>query len=263
MRRLYLLLLGFLLAPPVLAVRLVTLAPHLTELAFEAGAGEQLVAVSSWSDYPQQARDLPRIADAFRVDYEQLLQLQPDWVLLWQEGTPRQVELKLRRLGLQVWPVSIRALQDIPTTLRRLGRLAGTEAVAEQAAARFERRLAEMGPVRHGTPVPVFIQISQRPLMTVNGQHLLSEVVRFCGGRNVFDDLQVLVPQVGLESVLARKPAWIIQSEREPAELWHGLQSKGLLSEKLRVLVLPPEQIMRPTSRLLDGVERICQALSG
>ena len=254
----WLLLWYLLLAVPVQAARLISLAPHLTELVYEAGAGDQLVAVSSWSDYPPEATRLPQVSDAFHADYEAILQLEPDWVLVWKEGTPVQIQHKLQSLGLPVWAISIRKLADIPATLRAMGQRAGTQAQAEQAASRFEQRLLELGPVHRAVPVPVFIQISHKPLMTVNGEHLLSEVVAFCGGRNVFADLPTLVPRVGLESLLQRKPAWVLQSTSQPETIWHQRVEQGLLPE-IQVLSLPPEHWLRPTSRILQGLERICR----
>ncbi len=245
---------------PAQAARFVALAPHLTELMFEAGAGGQLLAVSSWSDYPPQARKLPQVSDAFHADYEAILQLKPDWVLVWKEGTPVQIQHKLQSLGLPVWAISIRKLADIPATLRAMGRRAGTVEAAERAAIRFEQRLRRLGPVQTPQPVPVFIQISHKPLMTVNGEHLLSEVVEFCGGRNIFAELPTLVPRVGLESLLQRKPVWVLQSTTQPEQPWFDRVEQGLLPA-IQVLSLPPEQWLRPTSRMLQGVERICRAL--
>ncbi len=253
-------LLLWLATGPVLAARLITLAPHLTELVYEAGAGDQLIAVSSWSDYPPEAANLPQVSDAFHADYEAILQLKPDLILLWKEGTPVQIQHKLKMLGLPLWAVSIHKLADIPATLRAIGQRAGTEATAEQAAIRFEKTLQRLGPVQNPQPVPVFIQISARPLMTVNGKHLLSEVVRFCGGRNIFAELPTLVPKVGMESLLERKPVWVVQSTTEPESVWYERVEQGLLP-RIQVLSLPPEQWLRPTSRMLKGVDRVCRAL--
>ncbi len=247
---------------PLQAARFISLAPHLTELMYEAGAGGQLVGVSAWSDYPPEAARLPQVSDAFHADFERILTLKPDWVLVWREGTPAQIQQRLAELELPVWAISIRRLEDIPATLRAMGEKAGTQAVAEEAAARFEQTLARLGPVRKDSPVPVFIQISRQPLMTVNGRHLLSQVVRFCGGRNVFADLPTLVPRVGLESLLQRRPAWVIQSNRDDAHWWQQQVDRGLLPA-IRVLSLAPEHWLRPTSRMLEGVGRLCRALQG
>ena len=114
------------------ARRIVSLAPYLSELLFAAGAGKAVVGVSEFSDYPEAAAAVSRVGGGTGLDLEAILALQPDLVVAWQSGNPvNQVE-RLRSLGLTVFLSEPRQLLDVPDTLLRLGRLAGTETVARQ-----------------------------------------------------------------------------------------------------------------------------------
>ena len=201
-------------APPA-RERIVSVAPNLTELLFAAGAADQVVAVSEYSDYPEAARALPRIGDAFRLDYERIVALAPTVAVVWESGTPAGVKERLEALGIRVVGIPTRKLDDIATGLVALGGLAGTEAVAAGAAADFraDRRAPER--YRDRPKIRVFVQIDDAPLYTVGGPHLITEIVELCGGTNVFADATALALPVDLESVLARAPQVILSTDNE------------------------------------------------
>ena len=118
-------------------LRLVALAPHLAELVFAAGAGDFLVGVSSYSDYPDEVLALPLVGDAFVVDQEQLALLKPDMLLAWQSGTPQHVVGELLKRGYRVEVIQTRSLADIASALETIGELTGNTTQARQAAADF------------------------------------------------------------------------------------------------------------------------------
>jgi len=170
--------------------RVVTLAPNLAELVYAAGAGDTLVGVSAYSDYPAAALDLPVIGDAFMVDQEQLAILQPDLLLVWKSGTPAHVVDELRRIGYNVEVIQTRGIVDVAAALRRIGELTGYADKAHEVAAAFEAGLDSIEQQYAGQDeVRVFYQVSRRPLFTVNGEHYVSKLINACGGRNVFADL--------------------------------------------------------------------------
>lgn len=241
------------------ARRVVSLAPHATELVFAAGGGRYLVGVSEYSDQPPAARQLPRVAAGGRVDVEAVLALEPDLVIAWGSGNRRADLDRLRARGVPVFESEIRRIDDIPATLVRLGRLLGTEGRARQAARDFRRALAALPP-RPGR-VPVFLEIAHRPLMTLNGRHLASEVLRRCGGRNVFADLGPLAAVVSVEAVLARRPRVILVSDGLAdldgvVRFWRGLP--GLDAE---VAVVAADTLLRPGPRLIEGIRAVCRVL--
>jgi iron complex transport system substrate-binding protein len=244
--------------------RIVSLAPHLAELVFAAGAGELLVGVVEYSDYPEAARRLPRVGDAWRVDMERLLALKPDLVLTWASGTPDDVVARLTSLGLAQREIVTYRLADVPAALRAIGELAATERTAEAAARDFERQMAELARANAGArPIRVFIQLDDQPLYTVNGRHIISEVVGLCGGRNVFAALPQLAPSVSLEAVIAADPEAIVSTDdtiADPMSMWRRWDGMRAVRTGA-VYALPADTMARATPRLTAGTRATCAAL--
>lgn len=248
------------------ARRIVSLAPHVTELLYAAGAGDRVVGVVQYSDYPEAAKKVARVGSYTAVDMEKVVALKPDLVVAWKSGN-RDAHLdKLRGLGIPVFINEPRKIDDVARSLSQLGRLAGTEAVAEPAAKAFRARHAALAAKYSARPtVRTFYEIWNRPLMTVNGEHLIADVIRLCGGENVFAKLPVLAPAIDVEAVLAAQPEAIVASgmgEARPEWLddwrkWNKLTAVA----RGNLFFIPPDQIQRHTPRILDGAERLCAQL--
>ncbi len=194
-------------------LRIVTLSPHLAELVFAVGAGDQLVGVTAYTDYPEAAASLPVVGDAFNLDQEQLTVLQPNLLLSWDTGTPAHVVDELKARGYSVEVVRTTTLDDLPKALARLGRLTGREAYARKVAEDFSRGLDKLASSSAGAePIRVFYQVHAHPLYTINGDHYLSELIEICGGTNIFADLSGLAPLISVESVLEREPEVMLAS---------------------------------------------------
>ncbi len=248
------------------AQRIVSLAPHVTELLYAAGAGKQVVGVSAFSDFPAQATRLPQIGGAMGIDGERVAALRPDLVVAWASGNTTAAIEGLERLGLNVFVTEPRRLTDIPRLLRALGQLAGSAAVAAPAAADFEQALARLRATyaRRAT-VRVFFQIEARPPMTLNRAHLVSDVLRLCGGENVFAALSALAPTVGIEDVLQRDPAVVLVSASiadadAVIAAWSRLPQLRA-AQRGHVYAVPPDLVLRPTPRIVDGVRFVCDKL--
>jgi len=248
------------------AERIVSLAPHVTELLYAAGAGERVVGAVEYSNHPEPAKRVPRVGDTRSLDLERIIALEPDLVIVWGSGSPQRQLDALSALGLKLHYSEPRTLGQIGDAIERLGQLAGTGDVARPAAKKFRARLAALR-ARYGgrDPVSVFHQIWDQPLMTVNGEHLISQVLTLCGGRNVFADLRALAPHVVAEAVLERDPEVIgatgVQGPEE-AGLGGWFEWPQLRAIALgNVYVVDPDLISRHTPRILDGAEQICEAL--
>ena len=268
-RALRLLLIAVALAVPAAQaaaprLRIVSLAPHLTELVFAAGAGDMLVGVVEYSDYPEAARGLPRLGDAWRVDMERLLLLEPDIVLTWASGTPEDVVARLDALKLAHREISTFRLADVPVALRTIGEIAGTSQIAGTAAADFEREVVQLRRSYDGArPLSVFIQLDDQPLYTVNGRHIISEVVELCGGRNVFAGLPQLAPPVSFEAVIAADPDVIVSTDdtiADPMGMWRRWTRLKAVNAGA-VYSLPADTMARATPRLVAGTRATCAAL--
>jgi iron complex transport system substrate-binding protein len=252
--------------PPDAAVysRIVTLAPNLTELVFAAGAGDALVGVSAYSDYPPEAASLPAVGDAFVIDQERLALLQPDLLLVWQSGTPRHVVQELRGLGYRVETLRTRSLDDVPAALRRIGELTAHADTARAAAAVFARTLQSIAVENEGLErLRVFYQVSARPLYTINGEHFVSQLIDLCGGDNVFADLGELAPAVDVEAVIARDPEVLLASTDAGATAFdEWARWPKLAANRYRNhFLMPADEIGRATPRLLDAARAVCDAL--
>ena len=249
------------------AQRIISLAPYITELLFAAGAGEAIVAVTAFSDYPEAAKLLTQVGDGGGLDLEAILALQPDLVVAWQSGNPRVQVERLQALGITVFLSEPRWLEDVPATLQRLGRLAGTESVAAAQADSFNRRYAKLQQRYAQRPqVSVFYQIWDQPLMTLNGEHLFSDVLRLCGGENIFNALPTLAPQIDIEAVLLANPDVIVvaadDSDSPLLATWQRWPQLSAVKQG-HVYAMPRDQLVRHSPRILDGAERLCELLDG
>jgi iron complex transport system substrate-binding protein len=257
--------LGNVVALPQPARRIVSLAPHVTELLYAAGAGARVVGAVDYSDYPPAAKVLPRVGAYNALDLEAILALRPDLVVAWQSGNPPAVLQKLRELGLALFVSEPRELADVASNLQRLGELAGTPAPAARAAQAFMARLQDLRRHYQSRPtVTVFYPIWSRPLMTVNGEHLISKVIRLCGGRNVFAALPALVPKLDVEAVLAADPQVIVSGQGPQDPAWRDTWRRWPQLQAVRndlLFDIDPDLMHRHTPRILQGAALLCEDL--
>lgn len=248
------------------AERIVALAPHLVENVYSAGAGDKLIAAVSYSDYPPEAKQLPQVGSYNKVSLETVLALKPDLVLGWASGNGLTVADQLERLGIAVYIDEPRTLDDIAQEVRTIGRLAGTAQAADKTVAAWLARLQKLREAHRGVDtVSVFYQVWNQPLQTLNGEHLISDVIRLCGGHNAFSDAVSFAPKINVESVLGRNPDAIVASgmnEQRPDWLDEWRQYPALTAvANNHLFFVPPDIIQRHTLRILDGAELMCQHL--
>ncbi|MDR3087508.1 MAG: cobalamin-binding protein [Azoarcus sp.] len=246
------------------ATRIVSLAPHLTELLFAAGAGKRVAGAVDFSDYPPEARALPRVGSFANFDLEAIAALKPELVLAWKSGSRAGQLERLTALGVPVYIEEPGTLDDIARDIEIFGLLAGSADVAREAARDFRARLAELRQRYSSRPrVRAFYQVWHQPLLTVSDRHLIGAVIVLCGGENVFGALGTLTPAVSTEAVLAARPEVIVASgmdEARPEWLdqwrrWPAL--KATAADNL--FFVPPDLLQRHTPRLLDGARLMCE----
>lgn len=248
------------------AKRIIALAPHVVENAYSAGAGDYLVGAVEYSDYPAEARKLPRVGGYNTYSLEAILALSPDLVITWVSGNGAQVIEQLSRLGIPVYADEPKTLVDIAHSIRDIGRLAGTEEKSESRAENFLLRLQALQTENASKPkLDVFYQVWNQPLQTVNGDHIISDVLKVCGATNSFADALSLAPKVNIEAVLQRNPDVILASgmgqERPPwLDDWRDFPSlKAVQNDHL--FFVEADYIQRHTTRMMEGTERICELL--
>ncbi len=249
---------------PQPARRIVSLAPHVTELLYAAGAGEQIVGASNHSDYPPQAARLPKLGGYNALDLERIASLKPDLIVAWHSGNKPLQLARLRSLGIPVFESQPADFGMIASSLERLGQLAGTEAIAQGAATAFRARWQQLETqYRDRTPVSVFYQIWSQPLMTLNGQHMVSSVLRLCGGRNIFADLPQLAPTVSVEAVVAADPQVILtagDARDQPLERWKAFSRLRAVRDG-QLHTVNADWLNRAGPRVLEAAQEVCGKL--
>jgi len=248
------------------ASRIAALSPGATELVWAAGAGDQVIAVVSYSDYPEQAKQVTSVGSHTRMDLERLMALKPDLVIGWVTGNPPEQIAALKDLGLPVFSIEPRSFEGVSRTVERLSILAGTEDEGFAEADRFRKGMAALKKQYQGAePVSVFYQVWDEPLMTVNDEHLIGKVITLCGGVNVFGDLDRLVPRISAEAVIGANPEAILaggmgEENRHWLTRWEAFQSIDATTKE-NLYFVPPSLIQRPTPRILKGSQLFCEKL--
>ncbi|UDM51160.1 cobalamin-binding protein [Cupriavidus sp. MP-37] len=252
------------------ARRVVSLAPHVTEMLFAAGAGDRIVGTVSYSDYPPQARAIARVGDNKALDLERIAALRPDLIVVWRHGNAQKQTDRLRALGIPLFYSEPRRLAAIPDNIEKLGTLLGTDATARRAAEGFRQQVETLRKTYAARPpVTVFYQVWQQPLMTLNGQHLVSDMLALCGGRNLFAAETPLVPTVSVEAVIAGNPEAMLTAgmgatrSDQPLpdfEMWRRWQQVTAVARN-NLFVIDGDLINRAGPRVVQGAAQICKDL--
>ncbi|HVL34700.1 MAG TPA: cobalamin-binding protein [Burkholderiales bacterium] len=253
-------------ALPAPAVRIVSLAPHATEQLFAAGAGARLVAVSDYSDFPAEAKRLPRVGNFAGVNLEAIAALKPDLVVAWRLEATAASLARLESLGIPVFYSEPRRLTEIPEAIAALGRLAGTAATATREAERLRAELERLERTyRSRAPVTLFYQVSESPLMTLGGRHFVSDAIRVCGGRNIFEALSPMAPIVNVESVLHADPQAIVTALPEAGDArWRAFWLRFPALRAVRegnLFAVPANEMHRHGPRALAATALLCERI--
>ncbi len=242
--------------------RVISLSPSATEMAYAAGLGDKLVAVSEYSDYPQFAQKLEKVANHQSINIERVLTLQPDLVLAWESGNPAKDIAKLRQLGVNVVYSDANTLEGIANKIEELSQFADDPSIGKNNAAHFRQTLTQLkSTYQTQEPVSYFYQLSEKPIITVGQNNWPSEVFSFCGGRNVFADSRAPYPQVGLEQVIIANPEVIFTSRHaiENGSMWQPWSEQLQALQKEQVWTLNSDWINRPTQRTLLAIKQVCE----
>lgn len=246
------------------ARRIISLAPSTTELIYAAGAGRYVVGTSSYTDYPEEAKSVPQVGDAAMINMERIISLKPDLIVVWSHVDSAAVIDKLKVLRIPVYYSEPRRIADIAKSLTDLGTLAGTTDAAARAASDLRQRhenLREQYSAK--PPIRVFYQVWEKPLMTINGQQMISDAITLCGGVNIFADLAATVPTVNREAVVAANPDVILTYNGETQDALAGWKTLDVLNATAwgNLVPLQTPTLGRPSPRFLDGAENLCMEL--
>lgn len=252
------------------AQRVISLAPHVTEMIYAAGGGAKLIGAVAYSDYPPEAKQVPRVGDNKSLDLERIVALKPDLIVVWRHGNAQRQTDRLRELHIPLYFSEPHRLDDIAVSLTKLGTLLGTSSSADAAARNYRGEIARLR-TRYSTQpaVSVFYQVWDEPLMTLNGEHMISDVIALCGGRNVFAKLEPLVPTVSTEAVLTANPEAIVTAapgatrpDRPLPSLdkWKAWPAMTAVARN-NLFAIDGDLINRPAPRLAQGAAQLCDDL--
>ncbi|EEQ20878.1 Vitamin B12-binding protein [Yersinia intermedia ATCC 29909] len=249
-------------APLAVAVeRIISLSPSTTELAYAAGLGDKLVAVSAYSDYPEAAKKLEQVASWQGVNVERILELKPDLILAWRGGNPQRPLDQLTAFGIPIFYSDPVNMDQIAGDLDKLAQYSSHPEQARQAAAQLRQKVTELR--RHNTrnpPLRTFLQFGTQPLFTSSGHTLQSEVISLCGGENIFASSRVPWPQVSREQVMTRQPQVIVVSGDQPQA--DNVKAFWQPQLAIPVITLNEDWFNRSGPRILLAAEQLCQQMA-
>ena len=246
------------------AQRVIALAPHVTELLFAAGGAEKIVGAVSYSDYPEAAKQVPRVGDNRQVDMERLLAMKPDLLVIWRHGTSERQIDQLRQLGIPMFHSEPKKLDQIADNLEKMGKLLGTEPAANAAAKELRQKLASLrAQYAARPPVRTFYQVWDKPLYTLNGEHIVSDALKACGGQNIFADQKVTAPVVSVEAVLEADPEAVFGTAEKDyggVNLWRPYKTfKATRQDNL--FTIDGNLLNRAGPRMVTGTAVLCEKL--
>jgi iron complex transport system substrate-binding protein len=246
------------------AARVISMSPHVTELLFAAGGGSRIVGAVSYSDYPEAAKAIPRIGSNREIDLERVIALKPDLVVAWMHNaSERQIEM-VRKLGVPVFLSDPQTLEGIPENVARLGRLMGTGAQADAAAAELRKQLSSLRGRYAGRPtVRTFYQVWDKPLYTLSGKHIITDALRLCGAENIFEKLAVTAPVVSVESVLQADPEAVFGTAEKNyggVNLWKPYPTLTATRND-NLFTVDGDLLNRAGPRMIAGTAILCEKL--
>jgi len=246
--------------------RVISLAPHITEMLFSAGAGDKVVGVVDYSDFPQAALEIESVGSYHAINIEKIVQLNPDLIIAWKTGNRIKDIDKIQQLGFKVSYSEPYKLSDIPKEIRKFGQRLQTQKVANQVANRLKTKLNSLQQTYYSKPkVTAFYQIWNAPMMTINGQQFISQAMNICGAKNIFSDLPILAAEVSIESVISKNPDIILLGgEKSVQQAWLTDWQKWKNIKAIKnqhVYLLNADTFQRPTERLIEGIEGLCKKI--
>ena len=237
--------------------RILALAPHICEILYAIDAGQDVVGVVSYCDYPKAALKLPRVGAYNRINVEAAMALKPTLAIVMNTQTPGIKQLET--LGVRIVQSYPQKVDEVITDIRRLGKLTGHQQQATTLANHLQQRLD----ILHKQPkkTSVFYEIWAEPLLTAGKNTFIDDVLTQLGLHNVFGDVALEAPRVNVEAVITANPQIIIiPSEKRNIKtrtaFWHKW-----LGEDIQVITVNPDLVHRPGPRLLDGMEYLQEQL--
>ncbi|EZP25475.1 cobalamin-binding protein [Pseudomonas sp. RIT288] len=263
MRRLWLAVLLLVCAGPVLAsLRVVSLAPSLSEIVVELDSADLLVGVLDAGERPAALKNVPSVGRYGQLDMERLLSLKPDLLLLWPGSVGPAQRDQLKRLNIPTYVAEPHNLEQLSAQIETIAAQLGRPERGTKLAADLRQKLAELRQrYRRNTPLKVFYQVWDKPLYTVGGGQIISDALEVCGAHNVFADLSLPAPQVSIEAVLQRDPQVILAGEQAQLDAWKDWPQVAAVKQG-KLLLVTDKGLERPSGQMIDATAKLCQLIA-
>ena len=263
MRRLWLAVLLLTGAGPVLAdLRVVSLAPSLSEIVVELDSADLLVGVLDAGERPESIAHVASVGRYGQLDVERLLSLKPDLLLLWPGSVGAAQRDQLKRLGIATFVAEPHSLEQLTTQIEAIATRLGRPERGLKRAGYLRQQLAELRQrYRREVPLRVFYQVWDKPLYTIGGGQIISDALEVCGARNVFADLSLPAPQVSIEAVLQRDPEVILAGDQPQLEAWRSWLQVAAVKQGNLLLVVD-KGLERPSGQMIEATAKLCRLIS-
>ncbi len=249
---------------PARPLRVISLAPSITEIVYALERDDILVGATTYSDYPEAAKKLPRVGSYIRLDLEKIVALNPDLCIAVKDGNPKETVLRIEKFGIPVFAVNPHGLKSVVNAVEKLGTVLGAEKKAEEVTGGMKKRMEKVKAFTSKIKKPpgVFFQIGIAPIVSTGSGTFLDELIELAGGRNLAKGPNSY-PRFSKEQVLAMKPDVIIITSMARNEIfetvrkdWESWPDLPAVKNK-RVYVVESDILDRPTPRLIEGLEML------
>ena len=247
---------------PAQIKRAVSLAPNLTEIVFSVGAGDKLVGVTSFCNYPQETQKIPKIGDTISPNIETIIALKPQIVLV---STSSQIENFTKTLDAQniaYFVTNPQTLDDIYKSIHQIGDIVGKKEKADEIVGTLKKRVADVeARTNAADDVRVFMQFSKDSLFTIGKDSYMTDLINRAGGISVTKDVVTAYPQLSKETALALNPEAIILSDSEDNQSPNDAFKNSPAVKNNKIFKINADIISRPAPRIIDALEQIAKSL--
>jgi vitamin B12 transport system substrate-binding protein len=245
---------------------IIALSPHIVEILYDIGAGEQIIGTTDFADYPEQAKSIPVIGNYLRLQIEKVIALKPDLIIAWKSGSPSDDLARLKQLGFTIIYSQPNSFIDIAKEMREFGELTGNKEETEQKAKQFLTKLAAIKEkFQNKAPITGFYELWSRPLTTVAKGSWPQQFLSICGVNNPFEQVITPYPQINIETVLQTPVELIIQplSENQTDKQGFNWQDWPVIpAVKNKQIIQPDADAMhRMTTRSLEELQNLCLSI--
>lgn len=262
MRRLWLAVLLLACAGPVLAsLRVVSLAPSLSEIVVELDSADLLVGVLDAGERPAALKDVPSVGRYGQLDMERLLSLKPDLLLLWPGSVGPAQRDQLKHLNIPTYVAEPHNLEQLSAQIEAIASQLRRPERGLKLAAELREKFNDLRQrYRRDTPLNVFYQVWDKPLYTVGGGQIISDALEVCGARNVFADLSLPAPQVSIEAVLQRNPEVILAGDQAQLDAWKAWPQVAAVGHG-QLLLVSDKGLERPSGQMIEATAKLCKLI--